>query len=948
MPTRRCSGSTHAPRPGHRRGRAIAHRARVRALEAGDQPQQRASCRSRSGPSRATSAPRSTPQDAPSTARVVAERLDEALGLDRGARSVIAAICVHGRIRVALTGFDRSTGPPDQRPRCAVAGASSPADRRRPRAARPSVLALRRSRRPRRLQRPLAVRRRAGVQGVRGADRARGRAARRHGARAVRAAAPRGRRHAGRPARDHRPREPLARRAGRAARAGHRRRRSSAHVPRRVPRPATATWWGISTAHPHADALHRARARPTPSRATRTSATRASSGRLCLRTSQQRVQPVARRRHASPSAARAATERLLRVVDGERPAHPRLRRRRAGGDRRRPLRRRPHEPLLPRPHAQGRPDFPVAPAWPDQDGAGAHTNLSGVGLVKGTEHRADAIALMEFLDRAARRRSTIVGEQRVRGQPGRAAGRAHPRLGRRQAATRSTSSAPAPVLPAGRRADAAGRVAVAGAAGRGRGAPAAGCGAGRHARRAARRRAAARAARLVPQRPAARSTQIADDLLPEALRASLVLAAGVGAGTLLARRRARRARLVLRLPRPPLARLGARAPARDARLRARVRPARPVRRRRARCSAPRAVRRGFQLPEIRTTAGRDRGADARPLPVRVRARAQRVPRQSRQTFEAARTLGLSHGAGGRAASRCRWRGRRSRAGVALAVMEALADFGAVNLLGYRAMTDAIYRVWYGAFDQAGRAPARHRAGRPRAHARARSSGCCAAAPATTARSRAARRSIPRRPARRPRRWRPRPRRSLLLAVVFVAPVGQLARLVGRSRSATARRRPRSRATALRQPAARRLAAVLAVLAATVVVYGRRARPSRHGARRRAPAARSATRCPGTVVAVAVYVPLAWVDRRLDAPAARHRSGCCSRARRSGWSSPTSCASTRSRTCRVDARMAAHRPRARRRRAQPRRRPHDRVLADVHLPLLWPGMLDRRRCSSSSR
>ena len=33
-------------------------------------------------------------------------------------------------------------------------------------------------------------------------------------------------------------------------------------------------------------------------------------------------------------------------------------------------------------------------------------------------------------------------------------------------------------------------------------------------------------------------------------------------------------------------------------------------------------------------------------------------------------------------------------------MEALADFGAVNLLNYRAMTDAIYRVWYGAFDQA--------------------------------------------------------------------------------------------------------------------------------------------------------------------------------------------------------------------------------------------------------
>jgi iron(III) transport system substrate-binding protein len=43
------------------------------------------------------------------------------------------------------------------------------------------------------------------------------------------------------------------------------------------------------------------------------------------------------------------------------------------------------------------PKFPVAPAWPDQDGAGAHTNLSGVGLVKGSEHQKNAIALMEHL-----------------------------------------------------------------------------------------------------------------------------------------------------------------------------------------------------------------------------------------------------------------------------------------------------------------------------------------------------------------------------------------------------------------------------------------------------------------------------------------------------------------------------------------------------------------------
>jgi len=43
------------------------------------------------------------------------------------------------------------------------------------------------------------------------------------------------------------------------------------------------------------------------------------------------------------------------------------------------------------------PSFPVAPAWPDQDGAGAHTNLSGVGLVRGSQHRAAAVALIESL-----------------------------------------------------------------------------------------------------------------------------------------------------------------------------------------------------------------------------------------------------------------------------------------------------------------------------------------------------------------------------------------------------------------------------------------------------------------------------------------------------------------------------------------------------------------------
>jgi iron(III) transport system substrate-binding protein len=55
------------------------------------------------------------------------------------------------------------------------------------------------------------------------------------------------------------------------------------------------------------------------------------------------------------------------------------------------------------------PDFPVAAVWADQDGAGAHTNLSGVGLVKGAEHRADAIALMEHLTAPAAQREIASG-----------------------------------------------------------------------------------------------------------------------------------------------------------------------------------------------------------------------------------------------------------------------------------------------------------------------------------------------------------------------------------------------------------------------------------------------------------------------------------------------------------------------------------------------------------
>ena len=40
------------------------------------------------------------------------------------------------------------------------------------------------------------------------------------------------------------------------------------------------------------------------------------------------------------------------------------------------------------------------------------------------------------------------------------------------------------------------------------------------------------------------------------------------------------------------------------------------------------------------------------------------------------------------------------AGASLAMMEALADFGTVATFGYRTLTEAVYRVWYGMFDRA--------------------------------------------------------------------------------------------------------------------------------------------------------------------------------------------------------------------------------------------------------
>jgi iron(III) transport system substrate-binding protein len=43
------------------------------------------------------------------------------------------------------------------------------------------------------------------------------------------------------------------------------------------------------------------------------------------------------------------------------------------------------------------PDFPVAPVWADQQGRGTHVNLSGLGVIRGSDRAEDARALIEFL-----------------------------------------------------------------------------------------------------------------------------------------------------------------------------------------------------------------------------------------------------------------------------------------------------------------------------------------------------------------------------------------------------------------------------------------------------------------------------------------------------------------------------------------------------------------------
>ncbi len=269
----------------------------------------------------------------------------------------------------------------------------------------------------------------------------------------------------------------------------------------------------------------------------------------------------------------------------------------------------------------------------------------------------------------------------------------------------------------------------------------------------------------------------------------------------------------------------------------------------------------FQLPEIRSTGGTITVLTLVLYPyVYVLGRSAFMG-QSRDTIEAARTLGLSHATAIRRVALPLARPALA-AGVALAVMEALADFGAVNLLNYRAMTDAIYRVWFGTFDKAGAlqlasvlvtftlslvALERLLRGRARYH------GALARGEAVV-----------------PRRVSGMRGMALalvpisLLLIVLVAPLVQLAIWVGGSLGTGAGAGSLVRAAANSLLLAG-VAGLVAVTAATAIAYGRHTRPSRLGSLF-ATLSSLGYAVPGTVVAVAVYTPLAWVDRRISGAA----------------------------------------------------------------------------------
>jgi iron(III) transport system permease protein len=232
--------------------------------------------------------------------------------------------------------------------------------------------------------------------------------------------------------------------------------------------------------------------------------------------------------------------------------------------------------------------------------------------------------------------------------------------------------------------------------------------------------------------------------------------------------------------------------------------------------------------------------------------------QSATTVEAARALGLSE-------FEIFWKvmlplARPSiAAGLALALMEALADFGTVAIYGYSTFTVAIYRVWFGLFNRDAATELAsillcftfgllllERLMRQRARFSQTEGSVRAVVP------------------RRLDGWSARTATgvcSLMVCGAFVLPIAQLVcwtvRTSGGSEAGT--RYPSFLLNTLMLAA---VTAGIAVIAALILAYGLRLS--------RSPLIASLTRfasmgyaLPGSVIAVGVLIPLAFVDHTLD-------------------------------------------------------------------------------------
>jgi iron(III) transport system permease protein len=231
--------------------------------------------------------------------------------------------------------------------------------------------------------------------------------------------------------------------------------------------------------------------------------------------------------------------------------------------------------------------------------------------------------------------------------------------------------------------------------------------------------------------------------------------------------------------------------------------------------------------------------------------------QGAATLETARSLGRSR-FGAFLTITCPLARPSLVAGVSLAMMEALADFGTVATFGYRTLTESIYRVWYGMFDRAAATQLAsvlllfalgvlvlERASRGRARFTQGSRRGPEVTPVTL------------------RGWRAVAAAGACCAVLglaFLLPVGQLAvwavGAVGGGQVV-----PTFGALLLNTVWLAAMAAACACVLAVVLAYAGRLRPT-HSVRFSARFAAMGYALPGSVIAVGVLLPLAGLDHLL--------------------------------------------------------------------------------------